>query len=108
VGSAQTGTLRDSDSNEYPQFLLMRRTVRDDAELIAASWVERADLTFASDAEMEKAHRQFVSGWMFTAFGRKPVLGRLFSEADDQKPKAEAVAVLSYEYWLRRAAHISE
>ena len=51
-GMGPDGTLRDSDSNEYPQFRLMRAAVRNQAELIAVSWVERNDLTFASDQEM--------------------------------------------------------
>jgi predicted permease len=101
-GIGPNGDLRDSDSNEYPQFLLMRAAVRDSAELIAVSWAELADLSFASDVEIEKAHRQFVSGWMFSAFGLKPAAGRLFAESDDLKPKANPYAVLSYDYWVRR------
>ena len=101
-GTGPNGTLRDSDSNEYPQFLQMRAAVRDDAELIAVSWIDRADLTFASDAEMEKAYRQYVSGWMFKAFGLKPALGRVLTKGDDLKPKAKPYAVLSYDYWARR------
>lgn len=101
-GIGPNGSLRDSDSNEYPQFVLMRTAVKNDAELIAVSWIERADLTFASDAEMEKANRQYVSGWMFPAFGLKPALGRLLTEEDDRKPKASPYAVLSYDYWVRR------
>ncbi len=101
-GTGPNGLVRDSDSNEYPQFLLMRAAVKKDAELIAVSWVERVDLTFSSDAGMEKAHRQFVSGWMFDAFGLKPALGRLFTEDDDRKPKAKPYAVLSHDYWVQR------
>lgn len=102
-GTGPNGDLRDSGSNEYPQFLLMRKAVRDSAELIAVSWAaDLTDLTFASDAEIEKAHRQFVSGWMLSAFGLKPAAGRLFTESDDLKPKAKPYAVLSYDYWVRR------
>jgi len=101
-GTGPDGSLRDSDSNEYPQFLMMRASVKEDAELIAASWVDRADLTYGSDEDMEKAHRQYVSGWMFRAFGLKPALGRLLAEDDDLKPKIHAYAVLSYDYWQGR------
>jgi hypothetical protein len=80
----------------------MRAAVKDDAELIAASWLDRADLTFGSDDEMERVNRQYVSGWTFNTFGLKPALGRLFTEADDQKPKEHPYAVLSYDYWARR------
>jgi putative ABC transport system permease protein len=101
-GIGPDGSLRDSDSNEYPQFALMRAAVKEDAELIAVSWVDRVDLTFASDAEMEKAHVQFVSGWMFSSFGLKPALGRLLTNDDDRQPKTSPYAVLSYDYWSRR------
>ena len=96
------GNLRLGESNEYPQFQLMRAAVKDQAELIATSWGERVDLTFGSDEEMEKANRQFVSGWMFDSFGLKPALGRLFTESDDEKPGAHPYAVLSYNYWTLR------
>ncbi len=75
--------VRTSDSNEYPQFLAMRAAVKGDAELVAASGVDRTDLTFGYDQEMEKAHCQFVSGWLFRTFGLSPVLGRLLTEEDD-------------------------
>ena len=62
-GVGPSGELRDSDSNAYPLFLLMRSMVRQDAELIGASWTERADLTFASEAEMEKATAERPQAW---------------------------------------------
>lgn len=101
-GIGPDGTLRTTDSNEYPQFQLMRTAVKGQAELIAVSWAERADLTYGSDQEIEKAYRQYVSGWMFSAFGLKPTLGRLLNESDDLKPRAHRYAVLSYDYWTRR------
>lgn len=101
-GIGPGGDFRTTDSNEYPQFQLMRATVTDEAEVIAVSWVDRADLTYGSDQDMEKAYRQYVSGWMFSSFGLKPTLGRLFTESDDSKPRVDAYAVLSYDYWTRR------
>lgn len=101
-GTGPDGSSRVSESNEYPQFRLMRAAVKDETELIAVSWVNRADLTYASDEEMERAHLQYVSGWMFSSFGLKPALGRLLTEGDDLKPRAHAYAVLSFEYWTRR------
>jgi len=72
--------------------------LKDQAELIAISYSARADLTFSSDQEMEKAYRQYVSGWMFDSCGVRPALGRLFTENDDLKPDAHPYAVLSYDY----------
>jgi putative ABC transport system permease protein len=96
------GTPQTFDGWAYPAFRLMRAAVRDQAELIAISYAERMDLTFGSDQEMEKAHVQYVSGWMFSTFGLRPALGRLFTGNDDLKPAAHPYAVLSHDYWTRR------
>ena len=52
---------------------------------------------------MEKAHRQYVSGWMlgdvWAQAGGGTVADRL---GDDVKPGAHPYAVLSYDYWSRR------
>ena len=95
------GHFRISDSWEYPLFQQMRPAVKDQAELIAASDVVLTDITYSSDQEMERAHRQFVSGWMFADFGLKPALGRLLRESDDLEPGAHPYAVLTYDYWNR-------
>jgi predicted permease len=86
----------------YPDFQLMRAAAKDQAELIAVSYSDRADLTYGSDQDFEKAYRQFVSGWMFSSFGLRPALGRLFTESDDVKPGGHPYAVLSCDYWARR------
>jgi putative ABC transport system permease protein len=92
------------DNWAYPCFRQMRAAVKGQAELIAVSNAEVADLTYKSDEEMEKAHLQYVSGWMFTAFEIQPALGRVLTEADDLKPGAHPYAVISYDYWSRRFA----
>lgn len=90
------------DGWAYPDFALMRAAAKDQADLIAISYSDRTDLTYGSDAEMEKAYRQYVSGWMFSDFGLRPAAGRLFIESDDMKPGAHPYAVLSYDYWTNR------
>ena len=96
------GKLWTFDSWAYPAFQLMRAAVKDRAELMAISYSARTDLTYGSEQDMENAYRQFVSGWMFSSFGLRPVLGRLFTVSDDVKPGANPYAVLSYDYWTRR------
>ncbi len=86
----------------YPSFLQMRAAVKDQAELIAVSNAEPADLTYKSDQEMEQANLQYVSGRMFTSFEIRPALGRVLTEDDDLKPGAHPYAVLSYDYWSHR------
>ena len=96
------GTPQTFDGWAYPDFRLMRTAVHGQAELIAISYAERMDLTYKSDQEMERAHVQYVSGWMFSSFGLQPALGRLLTENDDLKPGAHRYAVLSHDYWTRR------
>lgn len=91
-----------NDACAYPMFRQMRALVKDQAELIAISRATRIDLTYGSDQEMEKAVDQYVSGWMFSTFGVRPALGRLFTESDDLTPGAHPYAVLSHDYWTRR------
>jgi putative ABC transport system permease protein len=90
------------DGWAYPDFVLMRSAAKGQAELIAVSYADRMDLTYASDEEMEKGLVQYVSGWMWESFGLHPALGRLFTQQDDKVPGAHPVAVLSYDYWSRR------
>jgi len=101
-GVDESGEQNVDDGSAYPEFVAMHDAVKGQAELIGASDIAPADLTFGGDDEMEKAGRQYVSGRMFAAFGLKPVAGRLLSEEDDRVPGASPYAVLSYDYWTRR------
>jgi len=93
---------RVGESWSYPGFTQMREAVKGKAELIAVSLIEPSDVTYGSDAEMEKANVQWVSGWMFSSFGLHAAAGRLLTESDDTTPGANPVAVFSYDYWTRR------
>lgn len=92
-----------SDGNSYPFFEQRARIVAmNDAEVAAASIVSPVDLTYGSDAETEKAYRQWVSGGLFSMLGIKPALGRLLMEDDDHVLGKSPYAVISYGYWERR------
>ncbi|MGJ5819236.1 ADOP family duplicated permease [Paludibaculum fermentans] len=86
----------------YPSFRLMSDAVRGQAELLALGFVERVDLTYSTDEEMEKANVQYVSGRMFPSFGLRPAVGRLFSGREDDMAQPQPYAVLSFDYWTRR------
>src|ERR1019366_7935045 len=90
------------DGWSAPVFRLMRAAAKDQAELIAVSYFSRTDLTYGPDQKMEKVYLQYVSGWMFDAFGLRPAAGRLFTENDDLKPGVNPAAVISDDYWARR------
>jgi len=49
------GNFRVSESCEYPLFRELRAAVKSQAELIAVSWVQRAELNNKSDLEMKQA-----------------------------------------------------
>ncbi len=98
--SADTPAARDNW--DYLLFRRMRAAVAHQAAAIAVSFSERAELTYGSDEETEKAHLQYVSGSMFGSFGIRPALGRLLSDGDDTAPGAHPVAVLSHDYWVQR------
>ncbi|HLK70079.1 MAG TPA: ABC transporter permease [Bryobacteraceae bacterium] len=87
---------------EYPLYQWMLPKVRDEADLLAISYVNPREVTYGSDEDMEKPYFQFVSGRMFDSFGIRPALGRLLTVNDDLKPGAHPYAVLSYDYWTRR------
>jgi predicted permease len=88
-----------------PAFKVMRDAVKDQADLIAISDSDRADITWATDDDMEKAHVAYVSGNMFPLFGLEPALGRLLTPADDRGPGEHPYAVLSWDYWNHRFGH---
>ena len=101
-GVDSQGKLETYDSSSYPLFQKMRSAVKGSADLIAFTYAGRTDVTYGSDEEMEKAVGQWVSGWMFDSFGIQPAAGRLLTTNDDKEQGKEPVAVLSYDYWMRR------
>jgi len=101
-GIGPEGKPQTYDGWEYPLFQRMRQAAQGEAELIAISYYERSDITFAGDDQMEKVNLQYVSGWMFESLGLQPALGRLLIEQDDQKPGGHPYAVISYDYWTHR------
>ncbi|MFZ0747347.1 MAG: ABC transporter permease [Terracidiphilus sp.] len=91
-----------TDTNSYPFFEHARDLVMDEAELAAASTMSHIDVTYGSDAETEKAYRQWVSGELFPMLGLKPTLGRMLTVNDDRMVNGGPYAVISYDYWQRR------
>jgi putative ABC transport system permease protein len=90
------------ETNSYPFFEHARNVTKGEAEVAAASTISHSDLTYGSDAETEKAYRQWVSGELFSMLGLKPVMGRLLTEDDDRVVGKSPYAVISYDYWQRR------
>jgi predicted permease len=58
----------------------------------------------AGSAELEMMHVQLVSGNYFSFLGVTPILGRAFTDADDQPAGGHPVVMVSYTWWDRRFA----
>ncbi|MGC4052673.1 MAG: ABC transporter permease [Paludibaculum sp.] len=96
------GKFETDDGWSYPVFRLIAEAVRGKAELLAIGSVERVDVSFASEDDIEKANVQYVSGRTFASFGLRPRVGRLFSGAEDDLSHPQPYAVLSHDYWMAR------
>ncbi len=101
-GIGPDGAPRTSPAMEYPLYRQMREAAASQADLVAASYANRLDLTYGTAEEAERAYVQFISGSLFDKFGVPPALGRTLTENDDLHPHAHPVAVISYDYWTHR------
>src|SRR5579863_1312476 len=54
--------------------------------------------------ELEGIGVQIVSGTYFQVLGLKPLMGRLFTDADDRVLGGHPIAVISYDWWTSRFA----
>jgi len=52
----------------------------------------------------EPVSTRLVSGTYFSVLGANAIVGRTFTDAEDQKPGADPVVVMSYSWWQRRFA----
>src|SRR5215470_7449991 len=58
--------------------------------------------TVGSGADLERMNVELVSGTYFNLLGVNPVLGRVFTDTDDQTPGGHPLAVISYKWWTSR------
>jgi predicted permease len=59
------------------------------------------DVDLASGGEARPARGLLVNGEFFETLGVKPLIGRLFTAADDQRGCGAPLAVISYPFWQR-------
>src|SRR5439155_15250222 len=93
----------DGDSFNYPLFERLRDASREKIELFGVSWPRPRDVTLGNSTE--KIRVQFVSGDALAILGVKSALGRLLNAEDDRYPGESPVAVVSYEFWMRKGGH---
>jgi predicted permease len=94
--------VQESSTFSYPIFQQYLKAAGDTARLALFSIPGKVEVTFDAGGVIENANRQLVSGEAFEILGVGPTAGRLFSKEEDGAPGQHAVAVLSYDYWMRR------
>jgi putative ABC transport system permease protein len=85
----------------YPMYRDLRDRNTVFSGILATDWT-KAGLQWHNQPELVPT--ELVSGNYFDLLGVQPALGRLLVASDDTVPRANPVAVLSFNYWRRRFA----
>src|SRR5208283_3737267 len=90
----------------YPFFREMRQKNQAFSEVSAtlSLFFTKMHGAVGGSTELEPLDVQLVSGSYFPMLGVKPVLGRSFTEAEDEPAGGHPVAMVSYSWWDRRFA----
>lgn len=94
---------KGSFSSSYPQLTNpLWEQLRDHQQAFSgiAAWSDMG-FNLARGGEAREANGLFVSGDFFNVLGVRPVLGRVFTTADDQRGCASSGAVISYSFFRR-------
>ncbi|HVN04541.1 MAG TPA: ABC transporter permease [Bryobacteraceae bacterium] len=86
----------------YPLYLEFRKHADLFSGTFARSFAEKVRFDRGHDGSVEYVQREYVTGNYFQALGLRPVMGRLFTDADNRAPQAHPLAVLSYDFWRAR------
>ncbi len=83
----------------YPMYKDLREQNQVFSGMLAA---DKASVGISWHGQAESRDAEIVSGNYFQVLGLRPALGRLFTAQDESAKSANAVAVLSYDYWRTR------
>src|SRR5215475_7475881 len=89
----------------YPLYEMFRDQTQSFTGVICGSGARRARLMInepGAGGEVETVQQERVSGNFFSTLGVGAVIGRTFTEEDDNWASAQPAAVISYEFWKRR------
>jgi len=84
----------------YPMYSELEREQRSFKGI--CGWGGANDLNVEINGNPLLARLRTVTGGYYVVLGEYPLLGRLFTESDEQGSHAASVAVISYEFWNRR------
>ena len=99
VSNDETGW--SSPSFAYPSFEEFRAHNQSFSSVFGFDSLSRASVSI--DGQASLAEGELVTSEYFSGLGVSPILGRAIT-ADDAKPSAPRVAVISYGYWARQFA----
>jgi len=102
--NGDTDEFAATDLYSYPFYRELRRTnqVFSDVSAVFSAMFEKVHGAVGGSPNLEPMNLQMVSGAYFPMLGVKPILGRAFSEAEDEPAGGHPVAVVSYSWWARR------
>jgi putative ABC transport system permease protein len=100
-GVGKRGSQMRADATSGPLWQHLRE--RQQAFSSLAAWADEG-LNLAPAGEVRRARGLYVSGDFFPMLGVPPLLGRVFTPADDSAGCGVPGAVISYDFWQREFA----
>jgi predicted permease len=104
--AGSTDDFAEAELYSYSFYREMRQKnqVFSDVSTLLSIFFEGMHGAVDGSANLEPMNVQLVAGTYFPILGVKPILGRAFTEAEDEPAGAHPVAVMSYAWWQRRFA----
>src|SRR5262249_3962522 len=102
VSSGRGPAAETRDDFDYPTYRAYAEAIGDRGDPLVVGMAARQLVLVLPGEDPEPAFRQYVSGNLFGVFGLQPAAGRLLTPADDDRPGAHPVAVISHDWWTRR------
>ena len=104
--AGSTDDFANTELYSYPFFREMRQKnqVFSNASAMVSIFFTQMHGAVGGKADLEPMNVQLVSGSYFPLLGVNPILGRAFTEAEDEPAGGHPVAMISYSWWDRRLA----
>ncbi|HET9177655.1 MAG TPA: ABC transporter permease [Terriglobia bacterium] len=99
-----TSTFAYTSIYSYPFYLGLRQKnqVFSETSAVLSLFFEHMHGKVGESANLEPVNVQLVSGTYFSMLGVSPIMGRMFSRADDEPEGGHPIAIASYSWWNRR------
>jgi predicted permease len=103
-GRGSTDTFAFARLYSYPFYREMQQKnqVFSDVSAVLSLLFEHMHGAVDASGNLEPMNVQLVSGTYFSMLGVKPVMGRVFSRADDEPAGGHPIAIASYSWWNKR------